>query len=354
MDHDIVNFSVAEYANAPVILVGDIHRGGIFAQLVGTLECLPQHYRQRVAGFIVNRFRGDQRLFADGVSWIEEKTGRPVFGVLPWYDHIRIDPEDSVVIERPCTVAPERDGKPAVAVIRIPHISNFSDFDPLTGIDGLRLHFLETPQDLSAFAAVILPGSKNTCFDLKWLKTSGWQGRLDAFSAGGGHVTGICGGYQMMGTSVHDPDGLEGPPGETPGLGLLPVETVLQAPKTTTLTRFSWDGIEGSGYEIHMGQTRRHKGQDLLHIAERNGKAVDDVDGCLTDDRRAMGTYIHGLFDTPDLIRRWLDAVGLKGIDIPATGGLAAKQEQYALLAEHFRRHIDMDRIAALIGIKWA
>ncbi|BBO74476.1 cobyric acid synthase [Desulfosarcina widdelii] len=354
MDHDIVNFSVAEHADAPVILVGDIHRGGIFAQLVGTLECLPRNYRDRVAGFIVNRFRGDQRLFADGVSWIEEKTGRPVFGVLPWYDHIRIDPEDSVVIERPRSVSPDRDGKPAVAVIRIPHISNFSDFDPLADINGLQLHFLETPQDLSAFAAVILPGSKNTRFDLNWLKTSGWQSRLDAFYAEGGHVTGICGGYQMMGTRVHDPDGLEGPPGETPGLGLLPVETVLQAPKTTTLTRFSWDGIEGTGYEIHMGQTRRQKGRDLLCIAERNGKAVDDADGCLTDDRRAMGTYVHGLFDTPDLIRRWLEAVGLKGIDVPATGGLAAKQEQYTLLAEHFRRHIDVDRIAALMGIDWA
>jgi adenosylcobyric acid synthase len=351
MDRDIVNFSAAEYADAPVILVGDIHRGGIFAQLVGTLECLPPRYRQRVAGFIVNRFRGDQRLFADGVAWIEARTGRPVFGVLPWYDHIRIDPEDSVAIERPCTVAPERDGKPSVAVIRFPHISNFSDFDPLANIDGLRLHFLETPQDLSAFAAAILPGSKNTRFDLQWLKTSGWQRRLDAFYAEGGHVTGICGGYQMMGTRVHDPDGLEGPPGETSGLGLLPVETVLQAPKTTTLTRFSWDGIEGAGYEIHMGQTRRHKGREWLHIAQRNGNAVEDTDGCLADDQRAMGTYVHGLFDTPDLIRRWLAAVGLKGIDVPATGGLAAKQEQYARLAEHFRRHIDMDRMAARMDV---
>jgi adenosylcobyric acid synthase len=336
-----------------VILVGDIHRGGIFAQLVGTLECLPQNYRQRVAGFIVNRFRGDRRLFADGVAWIEEKTGRPVFGVLPWYDHIRIDPEDSVVIERPRAVAPRKNGTPAVAVIRIPHISNFSDFDPLAGIDGLQLHFLETPQDLSAFAAAILPGSKNTRFDLHWLKTSGWQRHLDAFYTGGGHVTGICGGYQMMGTTVHDPDGLEGSPGKTSGLGLLPVETVLQAPKTTTLTRFSWDDIEGTGYEIHMGQTRRQKGRDLLHIAERNGKAVDDADGCLTDDRRAMGTYIHGLFDTPELIRRWLAAVGLKGIAVPDTGGLDAKQEQYGLLAEHFTRHIDMDRIAERISIEY-
>ena len=351
MSHDIVNFPLAAYADAPVILVGDIHRGGIFAQLIGTLECLPREYRDRVAGFIINRFRGDQRLFSDGVAWIEQKTGLPVFGVLPWYDHIHIDPEDSVVIERPRRVVPQRHGTPAVAVLRLPHISNFTDFDPLQGLDGLSLHFLETPQDLAPFSAVILPGSKNTRFDLAWLGTSGWQSRLTDYYGGGGHITGICGGYQMMGTRVHDPDGLEGPPGETRGLGLLPVETVLQAPKTTTLTRFSWDAIGGTGYEIHMGRTRLLKGQKLLTITARNGDAIDDTDGCLSEDQRAMGTYIHGLFDTPALIRHWLDHVGLTGIEVPATGGLAAKRQQYALLAEHCRKHLDVDGIGRLIGI---
>ena len=351
LEHDIVNLPMAAYAEAPVILVGDIHRGGIFAQLVGTLACLPQSYRDRIAGFIINRFRGDARLFTDGVRWIEQHTGKPVFGVLPWYDHIRIDPEDSVVIERPRTVAPPTDGTPAVAVIRIPHISNFSDFDPLMGIEGLNLHFVETPQDLKPFAAVILPGSKNTRFDLEWLGTSGWQVRLADYHAAGGHITGICGGYQMMGTRVHDPDGLEGTPGETPGLDLLPVDTVLQAPKTTTVTRFSWNGAAGTGYEIHMGQTRLTGGTDLFAIIDRNGISVDGADGCVTDDQRTLGTYMHGLFDTPAMTRRWLATVGLTDVAVPATGGLAAKMEQYALLAEHFREHVDVEKIGELVGI---
>jgi adenosylcobyric acid synthase len=352
MSHDIVNLPMARYAEAPVILVGDIHRGGIFAQLVGTLECIPEPQRERVAGFIINRFRGDRRLFEDGVRWIENKTGRPVFGVLPWYDHIRIDPEDSVVIERPKSVAVSIDDKPAIVVIRIPHISNFSDFDPLYGITGVALHFVETPQDLSAFAAVILPGSKNTRFDLEWLKTVGWQTRLAAYRDQGGRITGICGGYQMMGRHVHDPDGLEGSPGSTDGLGLLPVETVLQAPKTTTLSHFSWDDIPGAGYEIHMGRTRLMGGRALLAVQERNGKAVADVDGCTVDNGQVMGTYMHGLFDTPDLIGHWLKIIGQDGIEIPETGGLAAKTQHYALLAEHFRRHVDVKRIGALVGME--
>lgn len=351
MAHDIVNFPMAEYADAPVILVGDIHRGGIFAQLIGTLECLPQHFRNRIAGFIINRFRGDLRLFTDGVHWIEEKTRLPVFGVLPWYDHIHIDPEDSVVIERPRTVMVNTDEKPAVAVIRIPHISNFTDVDPLRAVTGLNVHFVETPQDLAAFSAVILPGSKNTRFDLAWLKTGGWQSRINDYKAGGGHITGICGGYQMMGVKVHDPDGLEGDPGVTEGLGLLPVETVLQAPKTTTISRFSWDGIEGTGYEIHMGRTRLQGGKPLLAVHDRNGNAVDDTDGCRAEGDRTIGTYMHGLFDTPALITHWLAAVGLSVIDVPATGGVAAKKEQYALLADHVRRHVDIQRISEIVRI---
>jgi len=350
MDHDIVNFPLAAYAEAPVILVGDIHRGGIFAQLVGTLECLPRHFRRQVAGFIVNRFRGDRRLFTEGVQWIEQKTGLPVFGVVPWFDHIRIDPEDSVVIERPGAVKAAGDGKPTVAVIRIPHISNFTDFDPLQALGGLSVHFVERPQDLSAFKAVILPGSKNTRFDLQWLQTSGWQSRLTDYQAGGGHITGICGGYQMMGLHVHDPGGLEGAPGTTDGLRLLPVETVLQAPKTTTLSRFAWDGIQGTGYEIHMGRTRLQAGRPLLRVHERNGRAADDSDGCMAQSGRALGTYMHGLFDTPALITRWLRAVGLAGIDVPAIGGLAARMEQYERLADHVEGHVDMEAIHMLLS----
>ncbi len=166
MSHDIVNFRMADYAEAPILLVADIHRGGVFAQIIGTLECLEQKQRAQISGFIINRFRGDIHLFKDGVRWIEEKTEKQVFGVLPWYSHIRIEPEDSVVIENPKKVNVKNSQNPAVAVIRLPHISNFTDFDPLLALNKLDVYFLEKVQPLGAFKAVILPGSKNTRFDL--------------------------------------------------------------------------------------------------------------------------------------------------------------------------------------------
>lgn len=350
MAHDIVNLPMAEYAQAPVILVGDIHRGGIFAQLVGTLACLPPEKAQRIAGFVINRFRGDIRLFEDGTRWIENHTGKPVFGVLPWFNHFAIESEDSVVIEAPKTVTFEPDGKPAIAIIRIPHISNFTDFDALAAIDGIGVHYLEKPQNLAHFAAVIIPGSKNTRFDLDWLEQSGWKVLLNDYAAKDGHLLGICGGYQMMGRTVNDPHGLEGTPGSTEGLGLLPVETDLEAPKTTTLTRFSWEEDQGLGYEIHMGRTRRLDGRALFSVQDRNGKGVADQDGCISRTGHCIGTYMHGLFDSRAITARWLADIGLGNITLPRHFGWAAKDKAYDLLAEHFCEHVDADAIAALIS----
>ncbi|MEE4358107.1 MAG: cobyric acid synthase [Desulfococcaceae bacterium] len=353
MAHDIVNFRMAEYADAPVILVADIHRGGVFAQIIGTLECLPQKQRERIAGFIINRFRGDIRLFQDGVKWIEERTGKKVFGVLPWFSHFRIEAEDSVVIESPPVISPEKITRPAIAVIRIPHISNFTDFDPLSAIEETDLFFMEKAQDVSDFAAVILPGSKNTRFDLDWLKETGWAAQLRKYAEKGGHILGICGGYQIMGDSVHDPDGLEGPPGSTEGLGLLPVETVLEAPKTTSLSRFLWQGEEGRGYEIHMGQTRRKSASALLRVLEQNGSPPREAEeGCISSDRKIMATYMHGFFDTPAITRLWLQSIGLGHIAVSdAQGGPAARDRDYDLLAEHFGNHIDTQAFLACTGI---
>ena len=350
MPHDIVNFRMADYADAPVILVADIHRGGVFAQIVGTLNCLEKTYRDQIRGFIINRFRGDISLFEDGIGWIEKKTNKNVFGVLPWYNHIQIDPEDSVVIENPRKVFTENSGTPAVAVIRIPHISNFTDFDPLTALDGLDLFFLEKVQSLLPFKAVILPGSKNTCFDLRWIQSSGWLDKLSAFVTNGGHVLGICGGYQMLGSYVHDPEGLEGTPGSTRGLELLPVETVLKAPKTTTLTRFQHaETVKGTGYEIHMGQTRRLGGNPWFKVVERNNIACEDADGCVSPDKKIMGTYLHGLFENPAVTRLWLDHIGLPGIKTATLEGVEAKDREYDLLAEYFESHIDVDGIRKLV-----
>ncbi|MCU0613864.1 MAG: cobyric acid synthase [Desulfobacterales bacterium] len=351
MPHDMVNLRMAEYADAPVMLVADIHKGGVFAQIVGTLECLDQHQKDRIAGFLINRFRGDLSLFHEGEQWIEQKTGKKSFGVLPWFNHFRIEAEDSVVIECPASITPEKIKSPAVAIIRIPHISNFTDFDPLYAINDLSVHFLEKVQDLSPFSAVIIPGSKCTRDDLDWLMNTGWSDALLRFCENGGHVLGICGGYQMLGHAVHDPDGFEGFPGSTRGLSLLPVETRLVAPKTTTITKFSWDGVFGTGYEIHMGRTDRIEGKPLFRVHELNAIPHEAFDGSISQNGQVMGTYMHGLFDSPEILSKWLFQVGIKDVTVSGAHGFIARDAQYDLLAEHFKKHIDIKNLLSLMRI---
>ena len=349
MANDIVNLRMAEYAGAPVILVADIHRGGVFAQIIGTLACLSNKQKKIIAGFIINRFRGDITLFKDGVRWIEENTGKKVFGVVPWYDHFHIEAEDSVVIENPVSVSVVKSHVPTIAVIRLPHISNFTDFDPLSNLKGLDVYFIEKPQDLSVFKAVILPGSKNTRWDLNWLKKSGWENFITKYAHRSGHILGICGGYQMMGRFVHDPKGLEGTPGTSKGLNLLPIETVLKAPKITTRTRFLWKNIEGMGYEIRMGETRRLSGDSLFKTIERNLVPCKTDEGCKMNGSRLLGTYIHGMFDTPAITQKWLKTINLAHIDVPDTNHLEIKDKAYDLLAKHFEHHMNTEAIFDLL-----
>ncbi len=349
MANDIVNLRAAEYAEAPVILVADIDRGGVFAQIVGTLSCISPEQQEQISGFIINRFRGDLSLFQSGVDWIEEKTGKKVYGVLPWFKHFHIEAEDAVVIEQAPGYRPASGGKPAIAVIKLPHISNFTDFDPLLHCEDLELVYLSQPQSLKNFQAVILPGSKSTCSDLHWLESTGWKKEITAFAAAGGHVLGVCGGYQMLGSMVHDPDGIEGTPGSTEGLDLLPVETILKAPKTTTLTDFNWQGIQGRGYEIHMGQTPHSGGSPLVQVEQRNQQVSDDTDGCITDDGRVIGTYMHGLFDTPAITEKWLRLIGLDQVKVDQTYGPAARDKAYGQLAEHAAANLDVEAIFKLL-----
>ena len=349
MASDIVNLRMAAYAEAPVVLVADIDRGGVFAQIVGTLACIPPEEQARIGGFVINRFRGDLSLFQPGIDWIEQRTGKRVFGVLPWYKHFRIEAEDAVEIESPRPFQPAGESEEAIAVIRLPHISNFTDFEPLAKLDNCKLVYLERPQELGSFRAVILPGSKATRPDLEWLADSGWRGRLLDYAASGGHLLGICGGYQMLGAWVRDPDGIEGAPGATAGLGLLPVETVLKAPKTTTLTDFTWDGIAGKGYEIHMGRTEAVEGCRLMTVQARNGAACVDHDGCFAGEGRIMGTYMHGLFDTPAITRRWLAGIGLSRVKVDRLHGLAARDQAYEQLAAHALAHLEIEALTSLL-----
>jgi len=272
-----------------------------------------------------------------------------VLGVLPWFDHFRIESEDSVVIENPPTVLTTgADARTSVAVVRLPHISNFTDFEPLSAVEGLRVHFLEKPQSLLGFRAAILPGSKNTRHDLDWLHASGWARALLDFHRQDGRLLGICGGYQMLGCWVHDPEGQEGSPGSSAGLGLLPVETVLRAPKTTTRTRFSWGEACGAGYEIHMGRTERHGAMPWFGVLERNGRPEAAEDGCIAVDGRVMGTYIHGMFDTPEITTSWLRGIGVNDVQAPALHGPAARDRDYERLADHFEAHVDVEAIIEL------
>jgi adenosylcobyric acid synthase len=341
MDTDIVNFPMAEYADADVILTADIHRGGVFAQVVGTLACLPPRFQNRVKGIVINRFRGDIDLFKEGVTWIEQKTGKQVLGVLPWYSHFRIDAEDSVEIEKPVHFKSLNPDLPAIAVLRLPHIANFTDFHALARIKGLQAVFIDSPEHLDRFSAIVIPGSKNTRKDLAWVMER-FEHPLSAYIQTGGHILGICGGYQMLGQWVKDPDGLEGDPGQTRGLGLLPIQTVLQAPKTTTLSQFQWDHAEGSGYEIHMGITRLTGGTPLVRIVSRNGRAVNETDGCLADNGQVAGTYVHGFFDFNAIIKKWF---GLIGLDHSLAFGVDAaieKDRDYDLLKTHLETYLDL------------
>jgi len=345
---DIVNLPMAAYAGAPAILVADIHRGGVFAQVVGTLACLEEKQSKQIRGVIVNRFRGDLDLFKDGVTWIEKRTGLPVYGVLPWFNDFGIEAEDAVTIEQPAADAANGAG-PCLAVLRLPHIANFTDFDPLMRLPGLGVVYLEKARDLQRFQAVILPGSKNTRGDLHWLAETGWRGMLLDYARSGGHLLGICGGYQMLGRAVHDLQGVEGLPGSSAGLGLLPVETELKAPKSTTRTCFSWGDASGEGYEIHMGQTRRLGGRPLFAVQARNQSVGRDDDGCASDDGRILGTYLHGLFDAPGITRRWLTGIGLGHVNVSDAHGPMARDRAYDALAEHALRHLDMAGVENLI-----
>ncbi|MFW6429044.1 MAG: cobyric acid synthase [Desulfosalsimonas sp.] len=352
MDRDFVNLPMAKYAEAPAVLVADIHKGGVFAQITGTLECAGENFRDIIRGFVINRFRGDPELFSDGLDWLEKKTAKPGFGIIPWFDNIKIEAEDAVSIEHARAPKNNEIQGPAVAVVRLPRISNFTDFDPLAAADGLSLYFIEQPRDLSPFCAVILPGTKNTRSDLEWLSKTGWAEAIKKYHESGGHVLGICGGFQMLGKAVEDKDGLEGEPGVSRGLGLLDAHTLLKSPKTTTLARFLWDDTQGTGYEIHMGQTRIQGGKPLFRVIEQNGEKCDFTDGCADGRGRVMGTYMHGMFDMPQILEKWLKHIGAKGVNAPGLQGPAARDRQYDLLAQHFEQHADIAALMKLLELE--
>lgn len=371
---EFVNFPAAHAADAPVVLVADIERGGVFAQIIGSLAVMPPEDRRRVVGFIVNRFRGNLELFADGAQYLEEHTQLPVFGVVPFVHQLDIDSEDSL---RPdAQLDPrgfsQREAQLRVAVLRIPHISNATDLDALVGLKGVEVHFLSRPRALGAYDWVILPGSKNVRWDLAWLREVGWTAELMSFAISGGRVTGLCGGYQMMGRQIHDPSGIEGEPGTSAGLGLLPVETTLSARKVLGNVRGTWDryGLTVSGYEIHMGRTEtigdcagfaravsdlRLDGRPGVPATPaQDGTVRGDQDGLMSANGKVWGTYLHGLFDSPAFLLQLLtemrpDKSEDFALSIEARGDV--RERGLVAWADHLRKHVQVERLLAHVGL---
>jgi adenosylcobyric acid synthase len=356
---DFVNFRMAHAADAPVILVADIDRGGVFAQLIGSLEVIPPEDRERVRGFIINRFRGDPSLFQDGIEYIERKTGIPVLGLVHFYRHIEIDSEDGMpldVVVDPHAILPS--DQINIAVVRLPHISNFTDFAPLARIPYVNLHYLSKPRPLAGYDIAFLPGSKNVRADLEWMRKVGWDKGLLQYLDRGGRLGGICGGFQMIGKVILDPHGIEGAPGETKGLGLLDLETTLEKEKVLSRSTGFWLDNEKpvEGYEIHMGVTARTGNVPyVIRVKERNGIAADDYDGARSQDRSVWGTYFHGLFDHPlsrhSFLRTLKPECEFETDEHLQEHEEAYKERQYDLLAEHFENHLDMARLMDIVGI---
>ncbi|MCP4675300.1 MAG: cobyric acid synthase [Deltaproteobacteria bacterium] len=357
-DRDFVNLPMAQIADAPVVLVADIDRGGVFAQIVGTLEILSREERDRIKGVIINRFRGDPVLFEDGISYLENRTGIPVLGVVPYIHDIGVDSEDAVVLEprNTASTGPVHD-KVNIAVLKFPHISNFTDFSPLEREPTVKLDYLSNPCSLIGYDLVILPGTKNVRGDLLWLRKVGFESRLREYLDIEGRVGGICGGYQMLGEIIEDPHGVEGYPGSTRGLQMLDVTTTLLGDKVLTRTEGFWiqGGEKLSGYEIHQGRTVR---QDHVRAAVRfvsqNGMCLEDLDGARSENGRVFGTYLHGLFDEPAFMCSLL--AGLRPDladrieDEQAETAAKFRDRQYDRLADCFRSCVDTDAILRILG----
>jgi adenosylcobyric acid synthase len=336
---DIANMGFARMAKCPVALIGDIDRGGIFAQILGTKAALAPEDAATIVGFIVNKFRGDASLFADGMAMIAERTGWRAFGLLPFFgDAAQLPAEDAFGLGGRKTRA---DGAVTIAVPMLARIANFDDFDPLRMEPGVRLVFVSAGEPLPIADLVILPGSKATIADLRFFRQQGWHVDLLAHARRGGRILGVCGGYQMLGRSIADPDGLEGPAGAVEGLGLLDVETVLTGEKTLREVGGAclMNGAPFKGYEMHIGQT---EGPDCARplMCFADGR----LDGAISQDGRIMGAYVHGLFADDRQRTAWLAQFGAASeMNYEAT-----VERTLDALADHCEAHLDCEAILTL------
>ena len=361
-DRDMVNFAMAEAADAPVLLVADIDRGGVFAALVGTMELLEVSERERIKGFIINKFRGDLSILEPGLRMLEEKTGKPVLGVLPYVPGLALEAEDSVSLEtyykQQSAFSPSRVN---IAVVTLPHIANFTDFLPLSNIDSVVLNYVSTPNEIVNADVVILPGSKNTIADLRWLKTGHWARPLRQLEEHGKSLVGVCAGYQILGQEIADPLGVEGVCTSEKGLGFLPLHTELVQEKTTRRVEAQWQIGPETGvfnaYEIHMGRTRVGPGLVEASLTPRFFvRPLDDQEemqpnGGVSRDGKVWGTYLHGLFESGPFLRAWLTQVGARRAIYPQVEWETWTQERslnFDRLADVLEHALDITTIGRL------
>lgn len=364
-DRDLVNWPVVELADAAVVLVADIDRGGVFAQVIGTLELISPEERQRVVGMVVNKFRGDARLFADGIVILKARTGVPVLGIIPFLRDLELDQEDGVEMERyRHTRFSSRHVN--VAVVLLPRMSNFTDFNALAAEPDVALRYVASLSEMEGADVVVLPGSKNTIADLEHLRRAGFPKALQEHVERGGELIGICGGYQMLGREISDPQGVEAG-GHTQGLGFLDVVTELQPQKKTSqvealpLHLEATPGDIVSGYEIHMGLTRRGSASPCFRIlrrAAREGWRDEETeDGAFRGDRFVWGTYLHGVFDRPGFRRQWLNRLrrrkGQPPLDNAVSEAVTVRlRSALDRWADYLEKHLDMTRISAALGLR--
>jgi len=354
---DIVNMAVARYVNSPVLLVGDIDRGGIFAQLLGTLWLLEPEERALVRGLVINKFRGDLGLFGDGVQIIEEKGGTPVLGVIPYLKDLYIPEEDAVALDHPEAQRASLGMQTDIAVIHLPLISNFDDFDPFNADPGVNLRYIDSLPKLGKPNAIILPGTKSTVADLEWLRATGLARAIIDYAQTGGALVGICGGYQMLGELISDPQHIESEKDDTPGLGLLPIQTHFAGKKATYQAHaqinflHGWlaklNGLSLEGYEIHMGLTQGNN--PWLEILTRNGEAAHAPDGAISPDGRIWGCYLHGLFDNQPLRHAWLHSLGWDGAPVGESLAVDLFPQAMDRLADAVEEALDMRQLETIV-----
>ena len=344
---DVANMGFAEAADTPVVIVADIDRGGVFAHLYGTLALLSPSEQKRVKGFIINRFRGDISLLTSGLDWLEEKTGKPVLGVLPYLHGLHLEAEDAVADQQ---FTEDGENTLRVVVPIITRISNHTDFDPLRLNPNVDIRFVRKGEKLPPCDLIIIPGSKSTRTDLQFIRDNGWDNDIYKHLRFGGKVMGICGGYQMLGTQLHDPEGIEGAAGSSKGLGLVELETTIEREKQLhrvqgVLNIPGQQPAQVTGYEIHAGLTEGSPLDNPL-IQLDDGR----YDGVMAADGQILGSYLHGIFEHSEACKAILEWAGVKDIQIPDYNQI--REDGINRIADAMEEYLDMDKVLEITGLR--